>query len=279
MANIDPQKVETILREAAATYIRPRFRKLQKHEVSTKSGPNDLVSVADTEAEEFLERALPAAFPGFSVIGEEGVSKKRVASEALKDHSRMLFVCDPVDGTTNFVEGREMFCTMLACVAHGEVIGAWIYDIMKDRMMTAEKGGGAYMDGVRLSVAAEKPYPQTLGHIALRFIPQPMRPYVKNIEKETRGIESLFCAGHEYLRLTAGESDFAVYSKIRPWDHLPGTLAVKEAGGHVMKWNNTPYVPGDEFGGLVVASTASLLQELQQRATSKMVNEYNKRIL
>lgn len=276
MANIDPQKIETILREAAATYIVPRFKALQKHEIDTKTGPNDLVSIADIEAEEFLERVLPDAFPGFTVIGEEGVSKGRKTTAILKDPAALVFVSDPVDGTSNFVHEDETFCTMLACVAGGEVIGGWIYDILKDRMLTAEKGGGAFINGARLSVAAGKPLGDCEGYAGRKYFPAALRPHVSEFGKHVKSLETLNCAGHEYISLSSGETDFGIYSRIRPWDHLAGTLAVTEAGGHVMKWENTPYVPGDEFGGIVVASQPGLLRELQQNVVSKLVTEYKK---
>lgn len=275
VANIDPVKVETVLREAAATYILPRFRALKEHEVDTKTGPNDLVSIADIEAEEFLERALPSVCPGFIVIGEEGVSKGRKTTAILKDPDALVFVSDPVDGTNNFVHESETFCTMLACVAGGEVVGGWIYDIVKDRMLTVEKGSGTWINGTtRLGVAAGKLLNECDGYAGRKYFPAPLRAHVTDFKKQVRTLETLNCAGHEYINLSSGKTDFAIYSRIRPWDHLAGTLAVREAGGHVLKWDGTPYVPGDEFGGVVVASQADLLRTLQQGVVRKMVADY-----
>ena len=274
MANIDPLKIESILRECAQTYIVPRYKSLKESEVDTKTGPNDLVSIADIEAEAFLERVLPDAFPGFMVIGEEAVSRGHKSTDTLKDSNALIFVSDPVDGTNNFVHESEVFCTMLACVAGGEVIGGWIYDILKDRMMTAEKGSGVFIDGDKLAVAQPKALGESSGYAGKKYFPEPMRVHIKEFKDKVKSLRTLNCAGHEYLNLASGQTDFAIYSKIRPWDHLAGTLAVKEAGGYVMKWDNTPYVPGDEFGGIVVASHVDLLKTLQQSVVSKMVATY-----
>lgn len=278
VSSIDPERIGDLLRECAQRFIMPRFRALQDHEVDTKTGPNDLVTIADRESEAFLEEFLERNFYGSVAIGEEAVSAKIKTTEILKDKDAMVWIIDPVDGTNNFVHGKEEFCVMLACVAGGEIVGGWIYDAPHDRMLITEKGAGTAIDGNAVSVSSFKPLQETGGYVATRFLPRAMRPHIKELGKSVRLLAPLNCAGHEYLRLASGESDFAIYSRIRPWDHFAGTLAVKEAGGHVMKWDGTPYVPGDEFGGIAVASTSILLKELQQRAINKMVDEYKKNL-
>ena len=276
VANIDPGKVENILRECADTCIMPYFKNLQDHEVDTKTGPNDLVTIADKKSEAFLEQALISLYPSSVLVGEEGVSAGTKTTDILKDKDAFVWVADPVDGTFNFRHGKDEFCVMLACVHGGEVIGGWIYDIVGGRMLTAEKGSGAFVNGVKLSVAAAKPLNESTGYAGRKYFPEPMRAHITNFKTSVKSLYTLNCAGHEYLHLALGDTDFAIYSRIRPWDHLAGTLAVKEAGGYVMKWDNTPYIPGDEFGGIVVASQAGLLLTLQQTVVNKMVAAFKK---
>ena len=276
VANIDPLKIDSILRECADTCIMPYFKNLQDHEVDTKTGPNDLVTIADKKSEAFLSHALTLLYPSSVLIGEEGVSAKTQTTDILKDKNAFIWVADPVDGTWNFRRGKDEFCVMLACVHGGEVVGGWIYDIVGGRMMTAEKGGGAFMNGAKLSVAAPKTLNESTGYAGRKYFPVPMREHIVNFKTSVKSLHTLNCAGHEYLHLASGDTDFAIYSRIRPWDHLAGTLAVKEAGGHVMKWDNTPYTPGDEFGGLVVASQADLMLTLQQTVVNKMVAAFKK---
>ncbi|MEM9988679.1 MAG: inositol monophosphatase, partial [Pseudomonadota bacterium] len=52
------QTVPDLMREAAATFITPRFQSLKKSDIETKSGPADLVTIADREAEEWLTPKL-----------------------------------------------------------------------------------------------------------------------------------------------------------------------------------------------------------------------------
>ena len=276
MASIDPQKIELILRECADTCIMPYFKNLKDHEVDTKTGPNDLVTIADRESEAFLERALIDLYPTSILVGEEGVSAGTQSTDALKETDSFIWVADPVDGTWNFRHGKDTFCVMLACVYNGAVVGGWIYDIVGNRMMTTEKGSGSFVNGKKLAVSSEKPFADATGYAGKKYFPKIMQTYVAEFNKDVKSLSTLNCAGHEYLMLASGKSDFAIYSKIRPWDHLAGALAVTESGGYVLKWDGTPYTPRDEFGGIVVASQPDLMDKLQKTLVSKMVAEYKK---
>src|SRR3546814_16335532 len=54
-------------------------------------------------------------------------------------------------------------------------------------------------------------------------------------------MKSLRCAGAEYLRLAAGETHFSLFTRLMPWDHVPGTLLHSEAGGLALCFDGTPY--------------------------------------
>ncbi len=252
------------------TYIIPRFKKLATDDIDTKSGPNDLVTIADRETEEALDRALTKMFPGSIVIGEEGISSGLKKVETLQEKDNVIWVADPVDGTYNFVHGNPEFAVMLACVVNGETRFGWIYDVPGNRMLFAEKGAGAFIDGARLKTAASKPLAETKGFTGSRYFPKHLRPLIKSFVKEFDALHTLSCAGHEYIRVASGLYDFSIYNRTRPWDHLAGTLAVSEAGGCVAKWDGSPYTPQDDGGGLVVAANEELLAALQKKIIDKL---------
>ena len=274
---IDPAKVSAIIRECAATYITPRYRQLQQGEISSKTGPNDLVTIADREAEAGLEQRLLALYPGSVLVGEEGVSEGRVSTKLLTARDKVIWVADPVDGTYNFVHGNREFGMILACVVNGEVRHGWLYDIIGDSMLVAEKGAGALRDDTRQKTAAPKTQlTDLIGHAGVKYFPPVLRDNVKAFRQEVASLHTLSCACHEYLRLAAGQSDFGIYSKIRPWDHLAGVLAVQESGGYVAKWDGSAYGPADEFGGIVVASSRDVWNMVHRAAVSKMVEDFKK---
>jgi fructose-1,6-bisphosphatase/inositol monophosphatase family enzyme len=74
---IDLTRIAEHIREVAAARIVPRFQKLAAHEISSKTSLQDLVTVADIEAEADLIRILTAVLPGSLALGEEaGVARR-----------------------------------------------------------------------------------------------------------------------------------------------------------------------------------------------------------
>ncbi|MCD8526028.1 MAG: hypothetical protein LRY62_02365 [Alphaproteobacteria bacterium] len=152
---IDHNEISQIMREVAADKIIPRFQKLADGEIRTKSGPEDLVTIADEEAEVEITKRLQAAYPGCYVLGEESVAQGTVSRDILKTSNTLIFIVDPVDGTRNFAHGVPRYGSIVAAVYNGECIGGWIYQIPLDRIFHAEKGKGVMIDGVPFTPAAQ----------------------------------------------------------------------------------------------------------------------------
>ncbi len=256
MSVIDNDKISDLIKDCARQIILPRFQALADHEIDTKTGPRDLVTQADIQAEAFLEKHLPDLYPGSIVIGEEGISRGDHSLDVLAKPSREpVWVIDPVDGTFNFVHGKEEFGVMLAYIVDGQVQHAWIYDPLKDRMHVAEKGAGAYCNDQRHRVSQQTNPSEMIGHVSRRFFPDDLQD---TIEERMQGLKSwrtIGAAAHEYTRIAAGQSDVSVYSRLKPWDHLPGSLIVTEAGGYIAKWNGQPYELSDQYAGLIVTNS------------------------
>jgi fructose-1,6-bisphosphatase/inositol monophosphatase family enzyme len=66
------------------------------------------------------------------------------------------------------------------------------------------------------------------------------------------------CAGYEYPAVATDEQQFAMFWRILPWDHVPGTLIVREAGGVARHLDGTEYRPTDRRRGLLVAANADI---------------------
>ena len=267
---IKPDEINALIRDCAARLIMPRFNLLEASEIESKSGPNDLVTIADRETELELEAALTAAYPGLVVIGEEGIAAGRMTTAVLRDASGMVWVIDPVDGTWNFVHGKPEFAVMIACAIDGETRHGWIYDVPADRMLYAEKGGGTTINGVRQSVAPAKKLADCAGFCGVRYFAPEHRERIKAFAATVRTVRVLGCAGHEYLNVASGHDDFALYSRGQPWDHLAGTLAVAEAGGIVRRFDGGGYRPSDDRPALIVASNEDLLREIRNTLVSKL---------
>lgn len=255
MAVINPEPVADILAECAALYVLPRYNQLKDHEIAAKTGPRDLVTQADIDVEAHLERVLPDLLPGSIVIGEEGIARGDMSIDVLKDKSQKIWIVDPVDGTHNFVSGKREFGIMLACVIDGVTQYGWIYDVLGELHYISEKGSGAYMGRERLAIEPRSGIENMMAYINYRYFPKEIQPAIQKAASAFKDSYSLGCAAHEYTRIARGEADVALYSRLKPWDHLPGSLIVQEAGGYIAKWDGGEYTPQDDYAGLIVTSS------------------------
>ncbi|MET8170157.1 inositol monophosphatase family protein [Streptomyces sp. NPDC005329] len=233
--------VEEAVRKAAAAEIMPRFRQLGAHEVDQKSGPHDLVTDADRNAELYLTRALGALLPGSVVVGEEAVHANPATYEAIQGDAP-VWIVDPVDGTRQFVHGDDGFCTLVALVRHGVLLASWTYAPARDQLATAVRGGGAFLEGERLFAGPPEP-----GRDLRVATSHP--DYTNDEQKRallgvwTDGVAPRACgsAGLEYLAIARGELDATAFCWEAAWDHAAGLLLVEEAGGAHLTLGGGPF--------------------------------------
>ncbi|MFF6911695.1 inositol monophosphatase family protein [Streptomyces sp. NPDC012466] len=246
--------VEEAIRKAAAGEIMPRWRRLAAHEVDQKSGPHDLVTDADRKAELYLTEALAALLPGSVVVGEEAVHANPASYEAIRGDVP-VWIVDPVDGTRQFVRGEAGFCTLVALAVGGTLLASWTYAPARDRLATAQRGKGAYLDGQRLFAGVPEP-----GRDLRVATSHP--DYTTEEEKHallrlrTDGVQPRPCgsAGLEYLAIARGELDAVAFSWEAAWDHAAGLLLVEEAGGAHLTRAGEPF---RITGGNVLPFTAA----------------------
>ena len=247
---MDSDAVLALMVEVAEEVIDPRFRSLEAGQVDEKN-PGDLVTVADREAEVLLTRALTSAYPGAVVLGEEAYAGDDSLLTAFRtaDHA---FTVDPVDGTKNFVHGSRDHAVMVGEVRSGEAVRGWIWQPQHRRAYVAERGAGAYRDGERLTRPPVGEPPRVVTS---------RRRWLGRSFGDLPPLELTWvCCGVDYPKLVEGEADAVVYGRANPWDHVPGSLLVTEAGGFVGTHAGTAYRPGHESEaearptGLVVAA-------------------------
>lgn len=272
MSIVDSDKVARVIRQASQEFIMPRYKALQDHEIDTKSSPTDLVTLADIEAEAYLEKVLPDILSGSIVIGEEGVSRGHHDMGSLSVNSgKDVWVVDPVDGTHNFVHGRKEFGVMVALVRNGVCVAGWIYDVLQDSMAHAFLGEGAYIDNVRHHTPlVSKSFEEMIVHLSPKFFPADIKAEMKAKSAQLSNVYTVGCSAHEYMNVAKGTSDSIVYCRLMPWDHLAGSLIVQEAGGVVSKWDNIPYKPQDLYDGLIVARSDDSWQKVYDKFFSDM---------
>ncbi len=256
-------QVSDLIREVAQTVVLPRFRKLSADEVHQKS-PGDLVTIADQESERALTSGLTALLPGSVVVGEEAVADDPAVRDRI-GAGGAVWIVDPVDGTNNFAAGKTPFCVMAALVKDGETVAGWILDVVEDSLTVAELGAGAFRDGVRLKTRGDAPAATGLhGVISRKYLPGHLRDQVDAHGGALGGYTTgRHCAGYEYPAIVVDEQQFGLFWRIQPWDHAPGTLIVREAGGVTRHLDGLEYQPVDRQRGLLVAANEEIWQTVQ----------------
>lgn len=259
--------VAALLRDASRSEIMPRFRKLAPEAVRTKSGPLDLVTEADEAAERLIEAGLTALFPSCVVVGEEGTAADASLLQKLAG-AELAFVVDPVDGTANFAAGVPLFGCMAAAFVRGEVAAGWIHDPLGDDTAMAVRGEGAWVEdyaGTRLGamqVAAPAPVGRMVGAVSWGFMPGEMKARVVSRLPRLAGTVNYRCAAHEYRLAAGGHAHLLVYNKLMPWDHAPGWLIHREAGGFSARFDGSEYLAGHHVtGGLICAPDRASWEE------------------
>lgn len=252
---MDTEGIVELLKETAAEVVVPRFRQLTEGDIEEKH-PGDFVTVADREAEVYLGGLLKRVYPSAVVIGEEAVfaDPGLLSGARGADHA---FLIDPIDGTRNFVSGRDEYGIMLAEVRGGVTTRGWIYQPQTGRSYTAERGAGARLDGAVIERPAVDRAP--LGATAKRAL------HGYTAEGRLSPVTpSAWCCAFDYPRVLHGDVDFIVYTTLHPWDHLAGSLMVTESGGVSRTMDGLAYSLRSTSGGLIVARDTLTWMTAQQ---------------
>jgi len=235
----------------------PRFGKLAGAQVRRKTSAFDVVTDADEAAERAITAALRAQFPDAVVIGEEASGRDPGLLDALGS-ADLAFLLDPLDGTKNFASGLPLFGVMAAAVARGEVVAGVIHDPVSGTTALARAGEGAWMQDrsgarERLRVATPAPVAEMEGIAGTNFLPPDLRTRVSVNLARLRMTNWFRCAAHEYRLASAGHCHVLFYNKLMPWDHAPGWLLHREAGGYGAHFDGSAYAPTHRSGGLLYA--------------------------
>jgi fructose-1,6-bisphosphatase/inositol monophosphatase family enzyme len=254
--------VAQVMRDAADRAIMPRYQTLAAHEVTAKA-VDDMVTVADTEAEAILAEGLAKILPEAAIVGEEAAFSDPAVLDRLSD--TLCWIIDPLDGTNNFAAGKPPFGVLIALAEGGETVAGWIWDPLRQRLCHAHKGEGAFIGGERV-------FARTTGHqppiaaISLVFADLAKREALKSrIAAHYTLVDIPRCAAEQYPRIVLGENDVSVFERTLSWDHAAGVLFLNEAGGKCARPDGTPYRVDEDRKGLIGAASPARWDELAER--------------
>jgi myo-inositol-1(or 4)-monophosphatase len=226
-------------------------------------GEHDLVTAADRASEKLVVKRLHELFPDHGIVAEEGGGAEM--------NSEYRWFVDPLDGTTNFAHGFPMWNVTLALAHRGRVIAGVVFDPIRDEMFSAQRGGGAFLNGQQIHVSNAKILEDSL--VATGF---PSRRRHQNVNVHfyyqlamiTHGVRRAGSAALDLAYTACGRLDAFWEFGLNPWDMAAGTLLVEEAGGSVSGMQGEPldlhgpYLLADN--GLIHAETLVLFDEIFQ---------------
>ncbi len=213
----------------AAEIIERAFERVDLISVEEK-GQNDYVSEVDTKAEKEIIYNLSKAYPDHAFIGEE-------TGHSGKQDSEYQWIIDPLDGTTNFINGIPHFAVSVACTRRGKLEHAIVIDVMLREEFTATRGKGAMVNDRRLRVNKRKSLDGCVIGTGIPFNGFAMQNIdgylscVKEIAGQTAGIRRQGSAALDLAYVAAGRFDGFWEMNLKQWDIAAGLLLVKEAGG------------------------------------------------
>lgn len=193
----------------------------------------DFVTRVDTAAEEAIADALLAAHPDAALVGEE--LSPNVLDAALG--TRLAFVVDPLDGTTNFLHGFPWYAVSIAAITNGRLAAGVVLNVCTRETFTATAGGGAHRDGapMRVSRIAEPSRALVGTGFPFREIHE-LERYQRHfaaVARHTAGMRRAGSAALDLADVACGRFDAFWELSLAPWDVAAGILLVREAGGIV----------------------------------------------
>ena len=170
------------------------------------------LTATDLAINKLVIDSVTKIFPDHSVLAEEG-------SLNIKD-KEYIWVCDPVDGTIPFSHGVPTAAFSLALTKNGESILGVVYDPFMNRLLYAEKGKGAFMNGQPVKVSTDA----TLDHTVLN-VDGPIKAGYYNLfslpgllDAEEARITKFSCLVYGGILVAIGEYSGAVCTGKHPWD-------------------------------------------------------------
>ncbi|HEV8410085.1 MAG TPA: inositol monophosphatase family protein, partial [Gemmatimonadaceae bacterium] len=218
--------------QAAASLIRDAAPKVGSI-VWQENGSTDFVSEVDIGAEKTILEIVRRRVPGAGFLAEESASV--ISSE--NQRSGVVFVIDPLDGTTNFLHGYPEYAVSIGVLVEGVLTAGVVIDVPSNEVFTATKGGGAQLNGAPIRVSAIDNPQRSLFGTGFPFVRnEEIAPYVAQLSAVMAAAAGARRAGAAALDLASvacGRFEGFWEMKLSPWDIAAGMLLVREAGGIV----------------------------------------------
>ena len=235
--------------QAASDYLRRVARPAAPGEWSLK-GRRDFVTEIDRSAERLIVDVLRTGAPDGRIVGEE------LSPEVRTDG--LVWIVDPLDGTTNFLHGYPSYAVSIAAAVDGELQVGVVEHVPTQQTYWATRGGGAWLGDQRLRVSSiDDPAFALIGtgfpFRDLSGLDKYQRQFAR-VASATSGIRRAGSAAIDLADVAAGRFEGFWEQRLSAWDIAAGTLLIREAGGLITNFDGDDI--GIEHTGVVAGNPA-----------------------
>ena len=262
--------ISDLLVEVNKLIILKYYKNLNPKHINTKSSDDDYVSIADKESEIYIVKNLIGFLNINQYIGEETSYSNKDDYKSLEKNA-LYWVIDPIDGTKNYINGKNEFCSMISLVFNSIPIASFVYYPFKNLLVYAFKGFGAYSVEIKTKKIIQlrirqDSFANIVGSGGTKGIQEPLRQKVlQNLRRYTNRL-FIGSAGIEAIMLASNETQFVFHGRVTPWDHSPLDLIIKESGGCVYMLNDKAEFNIFSRGPILAASNDQIWENIRSLA-------------
>lgn len=214
----------------------------QELSLTQKGSHHNVVTIADITAQKKIQESL---VDGFIKLGHPRESVGFIGEENLHEEKEYTFIIDPLDGTSNFTSGLDLFCVSIAVYRKRMPVAGLIYVPTSGVVYYAESGKGAFKEvkGMRTPLHI-KPTDHNTSLLLTNIssssaIRTEILALCNRAMKHFKNIRALGAAALDLALLSDNRASVVVYGKTSVWDIAAGIIIVREAGGEVYDWTGT----------------------------------------
>lgn len=234
---VDVEAVKAVVKEAGKLF---RDREAAGH-TKTK-GVADYVTEVDFAVQQFIYGKLQELYPEVQFMGEEKSNEEI-------DRAGLVWVLDPVDGTTNLIHDYRNSAVSLAFMDGGRIVMGIVYNPYADEMFWAAQGQGCYLNGRRVRVSSAEKMGESLISIGTspyyKAMAEENFPVFQAIFMDCQDIRRTGSAALDLANAACGRIEGYFERGLKLWDFAAGMLLVREAGGLVLDYRGADAETGN----------------------------------
>lgn len=225
-------------------------------------GAFNIVTEVDRKTEEIIIKTLKKHFPGDGFLSEEAGNEEGASGRK--------WIIDPLDGTTNYAHGFPVYAVSIALEEEkGKPVFGAVFNPERDELFTAERGGGARLNGKPIRVSDVSKLEKSLLATGFSYKINELKDnnvaHFEDFLFVSQAVRRPGSASLDLCYVACGRLDGFWELELSPWDTAAGWLIVKEAGGEATTFNGGRY---NHYIKEILASNRKIHKEMSRILTT-----------